>query len=99
MSDSDLIRRLDAMQSCQVGPSDEWSKATKDGYNQAATDCAMNILRIERVVPPTPAQIMADPRVKALVEALRDMLQHSGAYHPSGARVVSALAAFKEPKP
>lgn len=71
MSDSDLIRRVDAMQACQVGPSDEWSKATKDGYNQAATDCAMNILRIKPVIPPTPAQIMADPRVKALVEALR----------------------------
>ena len=45
----DLIRRIDAMQACQVGPSDEWSKATKDGYNQAATDCAMAILRVAPV--------------------------------------------------
>jgi len=43
----DLIRRIDAMQACQVGPSDEWAKATKDGYNQAATDCAMAILRVD----------------------------------------------------
>ena len=42
----DLIKRMDAIQACQVGPSDEWSKATKSGYEQAATDCAMNILRI-----------------------------------------------------
>lgn len=47
----DLIRRIDAMQACQVAPSDEWSKATKGGYNQAATDCAMAILR----VAPAPA--------------------------------------------
>ena len=31
---ADLIRRIDAMQACQVGHSDEWSKATKYGYNQ-----------------------------------------------------------------
>jgi len=43
---SDLIRRMDAVQACQVGPSDEWSRDTKSGYSQAATDCAMNILRI-----------------------------------------------------
>jgi len=46
---SDLIRRIDAMQACQVAPSDEWSKATKGGYNQAATDCAMAIMRIAPV--------------------------------------------------
>ena len=44
---TDLIRRMDAIQACQVGPSDEWARATKDGYNQAATDCQRNILRIE----------------------------------------------------
>ena len=43
----DLINRMDAIQACQVGPSDEWSKSTKSGYAQAATDCARNILRIE----------------------------------------------------
>jgi len=42
----DLIFRMDAVQACQAGPSDEWSKATKDGYNQAATDCARNMLRV-----------------------------------------------------
>lgn len=44
---TDLIRRMDAIQACQVGPSDEWARATKDGYNQAATDCQRNILLIE----------------------------------------------------
>jgi len=51
MSDNDLIRRMDAVQACQVGPSDEWSKSTRGGYNQAATDCAMNILRVPAVQP------------------------------------------------
>jgi hypothetical protein len=46
MSDDDLIRRMDAVQACQVGPSDEWSRSTKSGYYQAATDCYMNILKI-----------------------------------------------------
>ena len=40
---------------------------------------------------------MDDPRVQALVEALRDMLQHSGAYHPSGVKAVKALAALENP--
>jgi len=48
---TDLIRRMDAVQACQVGPSDEWSSDTKSGYNQAATDCAMNMLRIPAVHP------------------------------------------------
>jgi len=53
----DLINRMDAVQACQVGPSDEWAKATKDGYNQAATDCAFNILKIKPaiIVNATPA--------------------------------------------
>lgn len=59
---SDLMRRMDAVQACQVGPSDEWSQSTKSGYNQAATDCAMNILRIPAVQP--------DAREAALREAL-----------------------------
>lgn len=50
MSGQDLISRMDAIQACQVGPSDEWSKATKSGYSQAATDCALNILRIEAAI-------------------------------------------------
>jgi hypothetical protein len=58
---SDLIRRMDAIQACQVGPSDEWSRDTKSGYNQAATDCAMNILR----VPAVPAQAQIDAAVLA----------------------------------
>ena len=58
---SDLIRRMDAVQACQVGPSDEWSRSTKNGYNQAATDCAMNMLRIPAVQP--------DPRIKEYEEA------------------------------
>ena len=66
---SDLISRMDAIQACQVGPSDEWAKATKGGYTQAATDCARNILRIE----PQP-----DPRdavIAQLVEAAKPFAQ------------------------
>lgn len=48
---SDLILRMDAVQACQVGPSDEWSRDTKSGYNQAATDCATNILHVPAVQP------------------------------------------------
>lgn len=58
---TDLIPRMAAIQACQVGPSDEWSKATKSGYEQAATDCQRNILRIK------PAAIdPAQARVKPL---------------------------------
>jgi hypothetical protein len=57
----DFIRRIDAMQACQVGPSDEWSKSTRDGYNQAATDCAMNMLR----VPAVTVQAQIDAAVAA----------------------------------
>ena len=64
----DLIRRMDAIQACQVGPSDEWSRSTKSGYEQAATDCARNILRIE---PPAPADALAEvQRLRETVEAL-----------------------------
>ena len=61
---SDLIRRIDAVQACQVGPSDEWSRSTKSGYNQAATDCAMNILRVPAVQPDT-VQAQIDAAVLA----------------------------------
>lgn len=69
MSDNDLIRRIDAIVACQVGPSDEWSLATKDGYNQAATDVSMNVLRI------APAVLAELPEVKALIAAA---LQRAG---------------------
>ena len=64
---SDLILRMDAIQACQVGPSDEWAKATKSGYTQAATDCARNILRI------TPQPDPRDEVIARLVEALERM--------------------------
>lgn len=60
----DLINRMDAVQACQVGPSDEWAKATKDGYNQAATDCAFNILKIKPAIigtaTPAPSDKIAE---------------------------------------
>jgi len=34
----DLISRMDAVQATRVGPSDEWSRDTKSGYELAATD-------------------------------------------------------------
>lgn len=49
---SDMISRADAIAACQVGPSDVWSRSTKSGYSQAATDCTMNILRIKPVALP-----------------------------------------------
>ena len=61
-----LINRMDAIQACQVGPSDEWSKSTKSGYAQAATDCARNILRIEPATP-TPDPNAGAVKVKPLV--------------------------------
>jgi len=59
---TDLIPRMDAIQACQVGPSDEWSKATKSGYEQAATDCQRNILRIKPAAA-DPAQVRVKPLV------------------------------------
>jgi len=57
--ETDLIRRIDAMQATQVGPSDEWAKATKSGYNQASTDIAMNIMKL----PAAPAHVVVKPLV------------------------------------
>ena len=65
---SDLIRRMDAVQACQVGPSDEWSRSTKSGYNQAATDCAMNILHVPAALPAVQPDAAAI-REAALLEA------------------------------
>jgi hypothetical protein len=64
----DLISRMDAVQATRVGPSDEWSRATKDGYELAATDCMMNILKI----PPADRirQLEVDAREAALVQRL-----------------------------
>ena len=62
---SDLIRREDAVQACQVGPSDEWSRDTKSGYNQAATDCATSILRVPAVKPSDTVQPQIDAAVKS----------------------------------
>ena len=59
---SDLIRRMDAVQACQVGPSDEWSRSTKDGYNQAATDCVRNILRLAAALPAVQPHVNETPK-------------------------------------
>ena len=67
---SDLIRRIDAMQACQVAPSDEWSKATKGGYNQAATDRAMALLKCELVPPTLSAALEALAEIGAVVTAI-----------------------------
>ena len=85
---SDLVLRMDAIQACQVGPSDEWAKATKSGYMQAATDCARNILRIE----PQP-----DPRdevIKGLVAALNTI--HARAITTRGDQAYREFPRFAE---
>ena len=106
----DMISRMDAIQACQVGPSDEWSKSTKSGYEQAATDCQRNILRIK----PAALEPHPDPRdavIAQLVEALEyadrmvrldlihmtdfDHDDFSQAVVDTGKRIASALAAAK----
>ncbi len=71
----DLIRRIDAIQACQVGSSDGWAFATKSGYNQAALDCARNILQVKpsRTLTPTPVDVSPAPQTdgNALAEALK----------------------------
>lgn len=66
-TDDDLIRRGDAIAACAVGPSDEWARATKSGYMQAATDCTFNVLRIPAAVSRAPlaASLPADPATNA----------------------------------
>lgn len=74
---SDLISRMDALQACQVGPSDEWSRSTKSGYNQAATDCAMNILRIAPALPAVqPAHVNKTPKSEhdAMSDEVEDLV-------------------------
>ena len=82
MSNKDLIKRIDAIQACQVGPSDEWSRSTKSGYRQAATDCAVNILNVPSVpVASLPTQDeaasykMAADECELECRALRDRLR------------------------
>lgn len=66
----DLISRMDAVQATRVGPSDEWSRDTKSGYELAATDCMMNILKVPPadLSLPLGAVAMRDAMVKALDE-------------------------------
>lgn len=77
----DLINRMDAVQACQIGPSDEWAKATKDGYNQAATDCAFNILKIKPTIigtaTPAPSDKIAEAARKC-VALLDGLVAESG---------------------
>jgi hypothetical protein len=63
---SDLIPRHMAVAACAIGPSDEWSKSTRSGYEQAALDCTMNILRVESELPhPLAALAMRERAAKA----------------------------------
>ena len=58
----DLISRMDAVQATRVGPSDEWSRDFKAGYEFAATECMMNILKVlpADLSPPLGAVAMRD---------------------------------------
>ena len=66
----DLISRMSAIQACQIGPSDEWSRSTKSGYAQAATDCAFNILKIQAAIEPAP-----DPRDAVIARLEADLAE------------------------
>ena len=83
---SDLIRRMDAVQACQVGPSGEWSRDTKSGYNQAATDCAMNILRVPAVKP--------DDLITALTAERDSLLSGHRILNIDGARLQDRIEAL-----
>lgn len=64
----DLISRMDAVQATRVGPSDEWSRDTKGGYELAATDCMMNILKVlpADLSSPLGAVAMRDAAISAI---------------------------------
>lgn len=83
---SDLIRRIDAIQACQVAPSGEWSDARKSGYNQAATDCAMALLKCEPV-PPTLSAAMELPEVQALEAKIADLENANSSYQAALSRL------------
>lgn len=87
MSGPDLISRMDAIQACQIGPSDEWSKATKSGYSQAATDCALNILRIEAAIDPA-----------AIREAAMEIWKLANSRDPDDPVFVSAILSLIDKK-
>jgi hypothetical protein len=82
---ADLIERMDAVQATRVGPSDEGSSATKDGYELAATDCMMNILQI----PPAAEVLRLTARI-AQLEAL------VAAADRLAASMVSILSPFQD---
>ena len=83
MSDNDLIRRGDAIAACAVGPSDEWARATKSGYTQAATDCTFNVLRIPAV------QVTLKPLEWGLVTTMYEPCEAYEAISPVGVYVVA----------
>ena len=84
----DLIHRMDAMQACQVGPSDEWAKATKDGYNRAATDCAFNILKIKPAIictaTPAPSDKIAEAAIDRCMQEIEDIICEADVSYPAG---------------
>lgn len=84
---NDLIRRMDAMQACQVGPSDEWARATKDGYNQAATDIAMNVLRIPAATPPEVNALVAEYMLNHLIEGPSERIGRKNAVRGMAVRI------------
>ena len=83
-----LINRMDAVQACQVGPSDEWAKATKDGYNQAATDCAFNILKIKPAIigtaTPAPSDKIAEAAIDRCMQEIEDIICEADVSYPAG---------------
>lgn len=83
---TDLIRRGDAMQACQVGPSDEWSRDTKSGYNQAATDCAMNILRVPAV--------QSAARIEALTAEVNEAQKEHKGWQSAAVKLMEQVTAL-----
>lgn len=104
---TDLIHRMDAVLACQVGPSDEWSRDTKNGYAHAATDCTLNMLKINPAIPtPDPRDQVIARLVAALTEIITTNRLHGLTPNGAGKQVWfdgpsaliarSALAVAKE---
>ena len=94
----DLISRMDAVQATRVGPSDEWSRDTKGGYELAATDCMMNVLKIK-----TAADLSSPLGAVAMREAAVAEIDCGGCYgkcvDPANCRLEDVAAIRTLPLP
>ena len=96
----DLISRMDAVQATRAGPSDEWSRDFKTGYEWAATEIMMNVLKIKpdpasARITALEAQVAAADRLADEADAAAGTLDCLGMHRPILELKIAAFRAAK----